>query len=96
MSHSHVAVHCKHVRLHVNHYAAATAAMAVHWVKQSYKPEFNDRYKLKRRSDFNATALLKAVALVENQRYICADIRNNKLCEYDVSDRVQPPAKLAP
>lgn len=24
----HVAVHCKHVRMHVNHYAAATAAMA--------------------------------------------------------------------
>lgn len=51
-------------------------------MKQSYKPEcgeFNDRYKLKRRSDFNATALLKAAALVENQRYICAGIRNNKL-----------------
>jgi len=42
---------------------------------------FNDRYKLKRRSDFNAAALLKAAALVENQRYICAGIRNNKLYE---------------
>jgi len=54
----------------------------------SRSTEFNDRYKLKRRSDFNATALLKAVALVENQRYICVGIRNNKLCEYDPRERL--------